>query len=91
MKSVFRLSLVVAWMIAIAASASAQLVRQNNSTLKFPTVAGPVGQYDLVDLMPGVVFDRAHDFKCATLVGKTHHRAAHPPGCNADNDLLHIN
>ena len=58
MKSVFRVSLFLAWIVVIAPSASAQLVRENNSTLKFPTTAGPVGQYDLVDLLPGIVFDR---------------------------------
>jgi uncharacterized repeat protein (TIGR03806 family) len=58
MKSAFRLSLMLALIMAIVPPADAQLVRENNSTLKFPTTAGPVGQYNLVDLLPGVVFDR---------------------------------
>src|SRR5207253_2723034 len=38
--------------------AHAQLLRQNNTTLKFPAAITSTGQYELVDLLPNIQFDR---------------------------------
>jgi glucose/arabinose dehydrogenase/mono/diheme cytochrome c family protein len=57
MKSV-ALSLLAFLILSCATPAHAQIVRQDNTTLKFPGTAGPAGEYDLADLMPGIEFDR---------------------------------
>jgi uncharacterized repeat protein (TIGR03806 family) len=56
MKSAVTLSLIILLGVFPAA---AQLTRQDNTTLKFPVAPSTAtGQYQLVELMPGVSFDR---------------------------------
>jgi uncharacterized repeat protein (TIGR03806 family) len=60
MKFAVRLSLALLCMLPFARPAHAQLVRQDNTTLKFPaspTTSAP-GQFELVELFPGMLFDR---------------------------------
>lgn len=55
MKAVCRAALIV---LFLTVTTRAQLVRQSNVTLQFPNSLRASGQYELVDLLPGLEFDR---------------------------------
>lgn len=58
MKAVVRLSLALLCAITCTTPVRAQLVRQNNTTLTFPTTSSGAGDFQLVELFPGMQFDR---------------------------------
>ncbi len=58
MKAISQRAGIWALIMATAVTATGQMVRENNTTLRFPVNGGPSGQYELGEALPGISFDR---------------------------------